>query len=410
MNAPGGAGLLERLSFVHQLRTRIVSGLDSVNSVGSVAREFATRSVLLVTDPGLVAAGHAGRVYRLLEKAGLCVALFDRVQENPTTDCVAACLQTARAAGIEALVALGGGSAMDTAKGCNFLLTNGGEMKDYWGVGKAAHPLLPLIAIPTTAGTGSEMQSAALIADARTHQKMACLDAKATARVAILDPALTLSQPARVTASTGIDALAHALESSVARNRNAISQMYAREAFRLAMTALPQILRNPGDLETRGQMLLAAALAGAAIENSMLGAAHAAANPLTAHYNIVHGQAVGLMLPHVIRFNAWEPAARQVFAELCSCSPGLWPQGHSLSADEVLAQRVEGLLHLAGLPRDLGEAGVEAAAVPMLAAEAAQQWTAGFNPRAVAEADFVALYQAAFVPCGPAPPVQTKMD
>jgi alcohol dehydrogenase len=395
-----------------------------------VAREFAARSVLLVTDPGLVAAGHAGRVYGLLKKAGLAVVVFDRVQENPTTDCVAACLQTARLAGIEALVALGGGSAMDTAKGCNFLLTNGGDMKDYWGVGKAGQPMLPLIAIPTTAGTGSEMQSAALIADAVTHEKMACLDDKATARVAILDPVLTLSQPARVTASTGIDALAHALEAAVTRKRNAISDLCAREAFGLAMTALPEVLRNPGNLEARGQMLLAAASAGVAIENSMLGAAHAAANPLTAHYNVVHGQAVGLMLPHVIRFNAQEPAARQAYAELwADAKPrngewairrsGEWATGRGGEpesgaspvrpladspprqlAAEALAQRVEWLLNMGRLPSSLREAGVEASAIPTLAAEAARQWTVGFNPRVVTEADFVALYLAAFAPRG----------
>src|SRR5207244_13482634 len=117
-----------------------------------------------------------------------------------------------KAAGIDAIVGLGGGSSMDTAKGCNFILTNGGRMQNYWGVGKAAKPMLPLIAIPTTAGTGSECQSAALITDEITHQKMACLDPKAAARVAVLDPMLTLSQPARVTARTGIDAIAHALE------------------------------------------------------------------------------------------------------------------------------------------------------------------------------------------------------
>ena len=391
------AGLLERLKFTHQPKTRIVSGADSVNAVGSVVREFASRSVLFVTDPGLVAAGHAGRVHQLLLKAGLSVALFDRVQENPTTDCVASCLQIARESGIEVLVALGGGSAMDTAKGCNFILTNGGEMKDYWGVGKAKQPMLPLIAIPTTAGTGSEMQSAALIADAVTHQKMACLDQKTIARVAILDPVLTLSLPTRVTACTGIDAMAHAIESSVARNRNAISDMYAREAFGLAVTALPEIFRNPDHLEARGQMLLAAALAGLAIENSMLGAAHSAANPLTAHFNVIHGQAVGMMLPPVLRFNGVEPAVQEVYEGLCSSLPDS-AKAHGQNPAELLARWVEALLDLARMPRSLSEAGADPSAVSLLATEAARQWTAGFNPRPVAESDFVALYQAAFVP------------
>ena len=220
----------------------------------------------------------------------------DGVIENPTTRCVENCVQAARAAGADILIGLGGGSSMDTAKGCNFLLTNGGQMRDYWGVGKATKSMLPLIAIPTTAGTGSECQSAALIADEVTHQKMACLDPKAAARIAILDPELTLSQPRRVAACTGIDALSHAVETAVTTKRSPLSRAYSLEAFRLCGGHLSRALNEPGDLEARSGMLLGAAFAGTAIENSMLGAAHAAANPLTARFGVTHGVAVGLML------------------------------------------------------------------------------------------------------------------
>src|SRR5690606_15767745 len=155
------------------------------------------------------------------------VALFDRADENPTTRTIDHCLEIARPAGVDLIVGLGGGSAMDTAKGCNFILTNGGKIQDYWGAGKATRPMLPFIAIPTTAGTGSECQSYALIADEQTHAKMACGDPKAAPKVAILDPLLTLSQPRRVTACTGIDAITHAVESAVTRKRNALSLIYA---------------------------------------------------------------------------------------------------------------------------------------------------------------------------------------
>src|SRR5207244_4094722 len=148
-------------------------------------------------------------------------------------------------------------------------------------------------------GTGSECQSAALIADEHTHQKMACLDSKAAARIAILDPTLTLSQPPRVSACTGVDAIAHAVESAVTTRRNPLSLMYSREAFKLCVPSLPSVMQHPGALEARGKMLLGASLAGLAIENSMLGAAHSAANPLTAHFDVMHGVAVGVMLPHV---------------------------------------------------------------------------------------------------------------
>jgi alcohol dehydrogenase len=272
-------------------------------------------------------------------------------------------------------------------------------MQDYWGVGKATKPMLPLIAIPTTAGTGSECQSAALIADERTHQKMACVDPKAAARIAILDPRLTLSQPTRVTACTGIDAIAHAAETAVTNKRNPLSLMFSHESFKLCIKALPEILMNPNDLEARGRMQLGAAFAGLAIENSMLGAAHAAANPLTAHYGIVHGQAVGMMLPAVIRFNGSDPQALRAYAELASA-----PEIASVSGDgyeqawQALIARVEALLDLAHMPRALADCGVKKSLIPKLAEEAARQWTASFNPRRVTKEDFAKLYESAFKP------------
>ncbi len=383
-------------AFDHQPRTRLVFGPGKLNELERLARELGGRRPLLVTDRGIVAAGHLGRAQTLLEAAGFPVAVFDGVRENPTTLDVARCLEVARAHEADSLIGLGGGSAMDTAKGCNFILTNGGQIRDYWGVGKAAKLMLPLIAIPTTAGTGSECQSAALIAEEDTHQKMACLDPKAAPRVAILDPELTLSQPAAVTAHTGVDALTHAIESAVTRKRNPISLMYAHEAFKRLVPGLPRVLADPADLEGRSSMLLGAALAGLAVENSMLGAAHACANPLTAHFGVVHGEAVGLMLPHVMRFNAArDDTIRLAYAELASApeiacvSDGLEP------AVKELIRHVEQLLDLAGIAPSLGRAGVTANAIPMLAAEAARQWTAQFNPRPVAPADFEALFGAA---------------
>ena len=343
-----------------------------------------------------MAAGHAERVRQSLEKAGVAVACYDQVEENPSTRCVDKCVAFARGAGIDGIVGLGGGSSMDTAKGYNFLLTNGGRMQDYWGVGKAKLPMLPLIAIPTTGGTGSECQSFALITDAETHQKMACGDPKAAARVAILDPVLTLSQPPRVTACTGIDAIAHALETAVTRKRTALSRVFSREAFKLLVAGLPRVLASPGDLEARGWMLLGAAWAGTAIENSMLGATHSAANPLTAHFGIVHGQAVGMMLPHIVRFNAYDAAAAQTYADLAEAA-NIRPTGATLDAGaEALVELLNRLLDLTGLSRKLSQCGVEANAIPMLAQEATRQWTASFNSRPAAAADFTALYQAAW--------------
>jgi alcohol dehydrogenase len=387
-------------SFDSQPRTRLVFGNGSVDQAGELARELGAKRVLVVTDPGIVTAGHAARVEHSLQAAGMGVVVYDGVRENPTTGQVAHCLEVAKAAAIDLFIGLGGGSSMDTAKGCNFLLTNGGRMQDYWGVGKARRPMLPLIAIPTTAGTGSECQSAALISDEQTHQKMACLDPKAAARIALLDPELTLSQPPRVTACTGIDAIAHAVETAVTRKRNRLSLMHSHEAFKLTVTSIEEVLSHPLDLAARGRMLLGAAFAGLAIENSMLGAAHSAANPLTAHYGMIHGQAVGMMLPAVIRFNAADPEALHGYAELSS-APELACVSDGLEAAcEALVARLEHLLDTAGFPKSLVECGVPPDALRLLAREAAQQWTASFNPRRVGAEEFLELYQAAMEPRG----------
>ncbi|MGV3771754.1 MAG: iron-containing alcohol dehydrogenase [Verrucomicrobiales bacterium] len=385
-------------AFDYQPRTRVLFGVDAVEQTGELAKELGARRVLLVTDPGLVKAGHPSRVAEILRRSGIEVVTFDKSAENPTTGSVDECVQVARAEKIDFFIGLGGGSAMDTAKGCNFILTNGGVMKDYWGVAKAKKPMLPLIAIPTTAGTGSECQSFALIADEKTHAKMACGDPKAAARIAILDPLLTMSQPQRVTACTGIDAMAHAVETAVTRKRNALSLMYSHEAFKMCVASFPEVAIDGQNADARGRMLLAAAFAGTAIENSMLGAAHSAANPLTAHFDIVHGQAVGMMLPHVIRFNAKDPVARRAYAELASAPEIACLSEGEEYAVEALISRVEELLDLAKMPRSLLECGVDPNTIPIMAEESAKQWTATFNPRRIVAADFVELYQAALEP------------
>ncbi len=362
--------------FDYQPRTRTIFGPGAFDRLGEIAAPLGTKA-LVVSDPGIVAAGYPNRALRSLMQAGVEAVLFDGVDENPTTDHVDAGAELARAKGADMLIGLGGGSSLDCARGINFLVTNGGRMADYWGVGKARKPMLPMIAVPTTAGTGSEAQSFALIADAKTHQKMACGDPKAAAAAAILDPELTLTQPRRVTAVTGIDAASHALETWVTTKRNPVSTMCSREAWSLIARNLPLVLEEPDNIEARGAMLLGAHLAGTAIENSMLGAAHSCANPLTAHYDVTHGAAVGLLLPAVIRFNAEE-------------SDDLY---EALGGAEWLAERVEGFLQLADLPLRLSDYGVEQSALKSLAAEAARQWTAQFNPRQAGAAEMEQIYR-----------------
>jgi alcohol dehydrogenase len=371
--------------------TRLVFAAGALNRLGEIARDLGGSRVLLVTDPGLKAVGHPQRAIASLQAANLVVFVFDGVEENPSTKHVQAGLNFAKEHRIDFIVAVGGGSSMDCAKGVNFLLTNGGEMADYKGFNRATKPMLPSIGVPTTSGTGSEGQSFALIADDKTHLKMACGDRKAAFRVSILDPEVTVSQPAHVSAVTGIDAVSHALETYVTTRRNPLSQMFAREAWRLLEANFETVLKYPGDLAARGAMQLGAHYAGVAIENSMLGVAHSCANPLTAHYGLTHGIAVGVLLPHVVRFNA--AAVGALYSDLAH-NVGLVNGDLSVAA-EMLARRITELMRAANLPTTLSACGVSPGIFAVLAEEASQQWTARFNPRPVTETDLFQLYQAA---------------
>ena len=363
--------------------TQLHFGPGRMEELGALTAKLGVSRVLVVTDPGIEEVGHAQRGVKLIEKAGLVTQLFDGVQENPTTENVDAGLVVAKEFQPEAIVAIGGGSTMDCAKGINFLYSCGGRMQDYWGVGKATADLLPMVAVPTTAGTGSEAQSFALISDPETHAKMACGDKRAAFRVALLDPELTLTQPPLVTALSGIDAVSHAVETLVTKKRNQISLAFSRESWLLLSKGLPQVFEDPNDLAARGWVQQGACLAGLAIENSMLGAAHALANPLTAAYDIVHGQAVGVMLPHVVALNAERSeAARLAYA--------------GLKVESNLVSFLRELVQQAGLAGTLGELGVEREKHPQLAADAAQQWTGTFNPVEMNADDYQQLYELAF--------------
>jgi alcohol dehydrogenase len=313
------------------------------------------------------------------------VAIYDHARENPTEADAAACRDFAQGQRFDCIVALGGGSSMDTAKACNFLLSNGGRMRDYHGYGKAAKPMLPLIAIPTTAGTGSECQSYALVSRDDTHEKMACGDPKARARAAILDPDLAATQPKSVAIQTGLDALAHALESAVCTRRNPISSLYSEGAFRHLSAAIENVIAGRTSREDCGRMQLGAALAGLAIENSMLGAAHATANPLTARHGVVHGHAVALMLPHVMRFNAANPAVSEIYTRYSNLLKELGV------TSAPLIDWVGHVIAGSSIPGLNGSA----TNLTALAQDAAKQWTGQFNPRPLQHDDYVALYRSA---------------
>ncbi len=361
-------------------------GAGRLAELGEAARAFGATRALLVADGALRAARHIDRAEAALTAAGVEYAAFDGVVPNPSSELVRTAADFAAEHHVDLIVGIGGGSAMDCAKGVNFLLTNGGEMEDYWGYGHATRPMLPSIGVPTTAGTGSDAQSYTLITQSVTGRKMACGAPGAAFRTVILDPELTFSVPRESAAAAGIDAISHAVESLVTRTRNDTSSGLAREAWTLLAAnfeaSLDEREDRPDRLRVHGDMLIGAHLAGAAIEASMLGAAHAGANPLTARHDIIHGVAIGLMLPSVIRFNG--EVADAHYREI-------WPDG-----PEGLARHIEELRQLAGLPGRLREFDLSLESLPELAELASQEWTGEHNPRPLRKQDYLELYEAAF--------------
>lgn len=360
-------------------RTRVLFGAGEFSRLGEVARELGGTKCLLVADRGMVDRGYAQEAARTLKARRMEVVAFHDFTSGPTVEMIDAGAALAAPHNVNLIVGVGGGSSLDCAKAINFVVSNGGSIRDYWGYGKASKPMLPMIAVPTTAGSGSEAQTCAAISDPKTNQRLLCGDGKAAFRAAILDPKLTLSMPRALAASTGYDAISHAIETLVSTRRTALSDCFSRSAWRLLNTNYERMLKDPGDIEARGGMLIGAHFGGLAIENSMLGATHACAVPLTAHYPLPHGVAIALLLSHVVDWNM--AAAREHYEEL--------------NAND-LARRLRELSVKAELPQSLREASIPKEALPRLAEEAGSQWTGRFNPRHFDTAAALEIYESVY--------------
>ena len=374
-----------------ELPTRTLFGPGALNRIGELARDLGFNRTLVISDPGITEAGYFDRAARLLKDVGIQVVGYHDFSDSPDSDTIETGRAFVEPYNVDSIVGLGGGSSMDCAKGINFLLTNGGRMQDYRGYEKASQPMLPMIGVPTTAGTGSEAQSYALISDAETHVKMACGDPKAAFRIAILDPELTTTQPQAVRAAAGYDAISHVVETWVTTKRTDTSVEFTRMAAPLLLGSFESVMEHPDNVGANGDMLLGAFYAGAAIEHSMLGATHACANPLTARYGTEHGVAIAHMLSHVVRWNG--VVCGDEYAELAAAA-GL--DCDRDRAPEMLAQRLEGLAVVGGLNTRLRTAGIEPEELPDLAADAAKQWTGQFNPRPFDAMGALEIYECAY--------------
>ncbi|MEX0431083.1 iron-containing alcohol dehydrogenase [Spiribacter insolitus] len=382
--------------FIFNTSASIQFGNGKFSGLGVLTSGLGAERVLLVTDPGMMATGIVDRGRQSLEHAGVAVTLFSEVSADPSEQVIHAALAAARTAGAEAVIGVGGGSSLDVAKLAALLAASDQPLDECYGVGNAQGPRLPLVLVPTTAGTGSEVTPISIVTTA-SEEKMGVVSPVLLPDIALLDPELTLGLPAATTAATGVDAMVHAIEAyaSASPNNNPVSRHLARLALGLMGPALERAVHDGSDIEARADMLLGSMLAGQAFANSPVAAVHALAYPLGGHFHIPHGLSNALVLPHVLRFNIETHGG--IYAEL---APILFPELESLDRLERASAFCESLAALSrrcGLQQTLREMDIPESVLPQLASDAMNQTRLLVNnPREVTEADALAIYQAAY--------------
>ncbi|WP_052195086.1 iron-containing alcohol dehydrogenase [Aureimonas altamirensis] len=363
--------------------------------LGPILAEFhAERDVLLVTDAGLHRAGVLEPTKRSLVQSGFRVTVFDAVVADPPESVLIACVEAARASGSDLVVGLGGGSSMDVAKLAAVMIGSTQPLAEMYGIDRVVGQRVPLVQVPTTAGTGSEATNITILTTGETT-KMGVVSAQLYADLVLLDAELTVGLPALHTAATGIDAMVHAIEAYTSRHRkNPLSDALAREALRLLSANLVDACRDGHARGPREAMLLGANLAGQAFANAPVAAVHALAYPLGGHFHIPHGLSNALMLGPVLAFNM--QAAAPLYAELHDVVGGA-PRGDEAERAEAFLGLMDSLMDASGAPRRLRDAGVGEESLPMLAADAMKQTRLlANNPVEVTEADALRLYRQAF--------------
>ncbi len=383
------------MNFQFETCGRIVFEAGASAQLPTLCRELGLSHLFLVSDPGLQSTGIVERTQQLLEKSGLGVTLYGDVLADPPEALVLAAAELAREARADGVIGLGGGSSMDVAKLIAALVPSSQTLGEMYGVGNILGSRLPLIQIPTTAGTGSEVTPIAIVTTGETT-KMGVVSPVLLPDIALLDPELTRGLPPAVTAATGIDAMVHAIEAYTSKiKKNPYSDMLARQALTLMAANLHTAIEQGDNLNARSNMLLGACLAGQAFANAPVAAVHALAYPLGGHYHIPHGLSNSLVLPAVLKFNASHAA--NLYAELLPCiQPGTQVLSPSAACDQFIAS-IENIVARAPLPQTLKQAKVPEEDLPMLAKDAMlQQRLLVNNPRAISETDALAIYRAAY--------------
>lgn len=382
------------MAYQFQTPTKIISGIGSTAEIIKELNDLHAKKVLLITDPGLVQAGVAQQVVEMLKQAAVEVEIFDAVEPDPSIQVATKAAEMAKNVKANVLIALGGGSAIDTAKSAALLVTNGGYLKDYAGVNKVVKPILPLIAVPTTAGTGSEVTIFAVMSDPEKQEKFTISSALIAPAVAVLDPLLTLKLPPSVTAFTGMDALTHAIEAFTSSIAQPATDALALSAIKLILKHLPVAVGRGDNIKARDGMLQASLLAGIAFNNAFLGLAHAIASPLGGHFHVPHGLANAVMLPYVMEYNL--PTAVRRYAEI-GCALGLQAVGDTPRA--VAEKTVAAITQLArdiNIPEKLSNIGAKEELLPLVARDALKSIQLKFNVRNASEKEILALLQKAY--------------
>lgn len=382
------------VAYQFQTPTKIISGIGSTAEIIKELNDLHAKKVLLITDPGLVQAGVAQQVVEMLKQAAVEVEIFDAVEPDPSIQVATKAAEMAKNVKANVLIALGGGSAIDTAKSAALLVTNGGYLKDYAGVNKVVKPILPLIAVPTTAGTGSEVTIFAVMSDPEKQEKFTISSALIAPAVAVLDPLLTLKLPPSVTAFTGMDALTHAIEAFTSSIAQPATDALALSAIKLVLKHLPVAVGRGDNIKARDGMLQASLLAGIAFNNAFLGLAHAIASPLGGHFHVPHGLANAVMLPYVMEYNL--PTAVRRYAEI-GCALGLQAVGDTPRA--VAEKTVAAITQLArdiNIPEKLSNIGAKEELLPLVARDALKSIQLKFNVRNASEKEILALLQKAY--------------
>ena len=382
--------------FVFNTASSLHFGAGKIAELGEMARTQMGERVMLISDPGLSKLGIVGRVAEILEKAGISVSVFADVQADPPESVIEAAVAAAKELDVQGIVGLGGGSSLDVAKLVAVLALGQETLVGMFGVGNTKGPRLPLILVPTTSGTGSEVTMVSIVTTGKS-EKMGVVSPVILPDVALLDPELTYGLPPHITAATGIDAMVHAIEAyaSVSPNNNPMSRNLACEALRLMGRAIERAVHEGSDKDARGDMLLGSMMAGQAFANSPVAAVHALAYPIGGHFKVPHGLSNALVLPHVLRFNA--VTAPKPYAEI---APFVFPELVGMGAQEAAAAFAEEMQELSkrcGLQQSLFDVGIGRDDLPMMARDAMNQKRLLVNnPRKVDEAAALAIYEAAY--------------